>query len=806
VDKIKIAVLFEILLLSIAACTMPGWPSNQVTPLPLPSNSPAPTPLPTHTPLPTATPTPLPYARIEMGDRAIFLGDWDSALVEFQQALDSSPDDEVQFAARLGIARTHFLARDLLTSQEQLQALISTDSDLPQLAEAHFVLAQVYEAQGDFSAAAESYARYIELRPGVIDGHVNELRGDALSAAGDHLGAIAAYQAALGAQRLNSSLDIEFKMAQAYDYSGDLATALVAYQDLYSRTANDYLRARLDYLIGHVYSSMGETELAQAAYLDAVMNYPLSYDSYLALVELVDAGEPVDELQRGLVDYYAGQHAVAISAFDRYIQAGSPDVATALYYKGLSQSALGDHQGAMDTWGEIMQSHPDAEVWDDAWEQTADVLWFQLGEYQEASQVLLDFVDQFPAHARAADFLFQAARIAERGDRLDQAARIWARIGSEYPGSELAESSMHLAGITRYRLADYVAAEDIFQKLLAFSMNLEVRSAAYLWTGKARAAMGEQEAAQTAWEQSVLADPTGYYSERASDLLAGFDPFTAPLEYDLAIDVEAEKQAAEEWMRTIFGIPEETDLSDPGPLADDERFQRGNEFWSLGLYETARNEFEDLRLSVETDPINSYRLANYLLDKGLYRTAIFAARQVLNQAGMDDAETMSAPVYFNHIRFGPYYRELVMPASEVYNFHPLLLFSVMRQESLFEGFVRSAAGARGLMQIIPSTGEEIAANSNWPPDYTDQDLYRPLVSVNLGSDYLNRQRGYLSGDLYGALAAYNGGPGNAMTWKNLVPPDPDLYVEVIRFEETREYIKGIFEIFSIYKQLYDRTP
>ena len=794
------------LLVIAGGCSLPGWPSNQVTPLPPPSATPAPTQLPTNTPLPTATPTPLPYARIEMGDRAIFLGDWDSALVEFQQALDTSPDGEVQFAARLGIARTHFLAGDLITAQEQLEALTSTDSDLPQLSEAHFVLAQVYEAQEDYPAAAESYAKYLELHPGVIESHVNELRGDALSAAGDHLGAIAAYQAALAAPRLNSSLDIEFKMARAYEFSGDLATALVAYQDLYSRTANDYMRAQLDYLIGQAYLSMGETELAQAAYLDAVMNYPLAYDSYLALVDLVDAGVEIDELQRGLVDYYAGQHAVAIAAFDRYILAGSADIATALYYKGLSQSALGDHQGAMETWDEIMQSHPDAEVWDDAWEQTAEVLWFQLGEYQQATQVLLDFVDQFPTHARAADFLFQAARIAERGDDLDQAANIWADIGSEYPGSELAEEAMHLAGITRYRLADYLAAEEIFQKLLAFSMDFDVRSAAYFWMGKARSAMGQEEAAITALEQAVLVDPTGYYSERAGDLLAGIDPFTAPLEYDLAIDIEAEKQEAEEWMRTIFAIPEETDLSSPGPLVGDARFQRGNEFWRLGLFEAARDEFEGLRLSLETDPANSYRLANHLLEKGLYRTAIFAARQVLTQAGMDDAETMSAPVYFNHIRFGPYYRELVMPASEIYNFHPLFLFSVMRQESLFEGFVRSAAGARGLMQIIPSTGQEIAANADWPPDYTDEDLYRPIVSVNLGSDYLNRQRGFMSGDLYGALAAYNGGPGNAMTWKNLVPPDPDLYVEVIRFEETREYIKGIYEIFNIYKRLYDRTP
>jgi soluble lytic murein transglycosylase len=173
---------------------------------------------------------------------------------------------------------------------------------------------------------------------------------------------------------------------------------------------------------------------------------------------------------------------------------------------------------------------------------------------------------------------------------------------------------------------------------------------------------------------------------------------------------------------------------------------------------------------------------------------------------MDDAETMSAPIYFNHVRFGPYYRELIMPASQVYNLHPLFLFSMVRQESLFEGFVRSSAGARGLMQIIPATGQEVAANAGWPPDYSDEDLYRPLVSINLGSNYLNRQRGFMSGDLYGALAAYNAGPGNAATWKNLVPPDPDLYLEVIRFSETRNYIRGIYEIFSIYKNIYDRTP
>ncbi len=805
-EKVRKFIPLWLLIAGAMACNLPDFSLNQDIPLSTVISPPDPTLLPTNTPLPTATPTPLPAARVEFGDRAIFYGDWETAFAEFQEALESSPDSDIRFAARLGMARTHYLAGELVEAQTILEELLPEGSEQPLLAEVYFTLAQTHEALGNFHAAEEGYAKYLELRPGVIDSYVHERRGDVLTAAGDHLAAIPAYQAALATPRLNSNLDIEFKMAQAYQFSGDLATAIVAYEDIYSRTANDFMRARLDYLLGQAYLEIEDSELAYEAYKDAVMNYPRSYDSYLALVDLVEAGVQVDELQRGLVDYYAGQYAVAIAAFDRYMQEESADVATSLYYKGLAQNALGEHQAAMETWAELIESHSESDVWDDAWEQTAEVLWFHNGEYREATQFLLDFVEKATNHPRAAELLFQAARIAERGDHLDEAAIIWERVYSEYPGAAESPQALYLAGITRYRLADYLAAEELFQRLLAFSTDLEVRAAAYFWIGKSSQAMGEEGAARTVWEQAAAIDPTGYYSERARDILSGIEPFTPPLEYDLSFDLATERRDAEEWIRTIFGLPEETDLSNPGPLVGDVRFQRGNEFWRLGLYEAARAEFEDLRLSIETDPANSYRLANHLLELGLYRSAIFAARQVLDQAGMGDAETMNAPVYFNHVRFGPYYRELIIPAGQNFNFHPLFLFSVVRQESLFEGFVHSAAGARGLMQIIPSTGQEIAANENWPPNYSDEDLYRPLVSINLGTNYLNRQRGFLSGDIYGALAAYNGGPGNAMTWKNLVPPDPDLYLEVIRFSETREYIKGIYEAFTIYKNLYDRTP
>jgi soluble lytic murein transglycosylase len=287
--------------------------------------------------------------------------------------------------------------------------------------------------------------------------------------------------------------------------------------------------------------------------------------------------------------------------------------------------------------------------------------------------------------------------------------------------------------------------------------------------------------------------------------LQGREPFTPPLEFDFGYDAQAEKEEAQAWIKNSFTIPEETNLDSLGLLAEDPRIIRGTELWGLDQYTEARTEFMTLRDEISFDPISSFRLANYMLELGIYRPAIYAARDVLNAAGMDDASTMNAPIYYNHIRFGTYYGDLVIPAAQKYNLNPLLIFSVIRQESLFEGFVRSTAGARGLMQIIPSTGADRAEKEGWPPGYSDDDLYRPIVSINLGTAYLRYLLNYFDGDIYAALAGYNGGPGNSEIWLEDAGGDPDLFVEIIRFTETQNYIKYISEIFALYRRVYSRV-
>ncbi len=761
------------------------------------------TPLPTVTPYPTLPPTPLPAAQVELGDQAFFNGDWDAALQEYQTALENHPNPEVQSAALLGLGRTYYQLGDYPAALDVLRRVSAEFPTSPHLPKTQFALAQVYEALDRYPEAAVAYQNYLTLRPGVIDSYIHEWRGDALAASGDYAAAIEAYLTAMTAPRLNDTIPVEIKIGNSYFTLGDYQTALVAYSDIYTRTTSDYTKASMDYMIGLAHANLGQTDEAYAAYLDAVENFPLSYDTYQGLINLVDAGYAVDEFDRGIVDYYAGQHSLAIAAFDRYLLNPGDYAGTALYYKGLAYRAIDNPGAAINTWDKLIANYPEDDAWENGWEEKGYTQWAYLDQYDLAQETFLKFVKDDPYNARAAEFLFYAGQVAERAGDLGLAAEFWMRIPSEYPNSNLLPRAMFLSGISHYRGGDYAAALEIFQRAVDFPGE---KAALYFWIGKTYQAMGEMTAAEISWREAGNIDPTGYYSERARDLLLEREPFTPPLMYDLAYDPKLERAEAEAWMREKFAIPEELDISTPGPLLNDGRLTRGTELWNLGLYEAARAEFEDLRNESSASSIDSYRLANYLHDLGLYRPAIFAARQVLNLQHMDDAETLNAPIYFNHLRFGSYYGELVIPIAEAYDLHPLFLFSVARQESLFEGFVRSGAGARGLMQIMPATGQSIATNAGWPVDYTAEDLYRPRVSLTFGAHYLDSQRDYFDGQLYPALAAYNAGPGNSSIWWDLSGGDPDLFLEIIRYEETRNYVRGIYEIFSIYRRLYDRTP
>jgi soluble lytic murein transglycosylase len=777
------------------ACALP----SQLAILPTPT--PTVTQTPTNTPTPTATPTPMPNQVLSEADTALFDGDWDKALAEYQSAEGASSDPDVRAAARFGEGVTLLRAGRQSEAAESLGRFIDDFSNDERVGWAHFLRGMAYEDLGALDLAVTEYQTYLQLRPGMIDSYVEERIGDVLRRAGLPADSIAHYQSAETEPRIGGTIGLEIKVGQAYMEDGDAKSAIEAFDQVYHEATDSATKATMNLLAGRALESLGETKAAYDRYMDSVVNFPDAYDSYSGLITLVDAGVPVDDLQRAMVDFNAGAYQPAVNAFNRVIE--SNPTGTAYYFRGLARRALDDAADARADFKRAAQGYPDDPHRQDAWLEQARTEWAYLGLYSEAVKTYLAFVEAFPDSPAADDALFAAAQTSERAGDLSAAADTWLRVPAEYPASELADQGAYEAGIARYRAGAFDDARLAFEQAKEIATEPGDTARAELWIGKIDEAKGDAAAARGSWLEAAAADPTGYYSDRAADLVDDRAMFDAGGVPDFNVDLEAERLQAEAWLRDTFAIsgPEPlTELDDK--LASDGRMIRGEELLRLGLSDQAEAEFASLQQDYMQDAESTYRLMHKFLDLKLFRQAILASRQILQLAGMDDAATMTAPIYFNRIRFGPYFSELILPEAADEGFDGLFVLSVVRQESLFDGYATSSAAARGLMQVVPDTGAEIADQLGWPPDYTADDLYRPVVSIKFGVHYLANQRQRFDGSLYAALAAYNGGPGNTLIWRDLAPDDPDLFLEVIRLAEPHRYIRTIYEAFSIYRRLY----
>jgi soluble lytic murein transglycosylase len=133
------------------------------------------------------------------------------------------------------------------------------------------------------------------------------------------------------------------------------------------------------------------------------------------------------------------------------------------------------------------------------------------------------------------------------------------------------------------------------------------------------------------------------------------------------------------------------------------------------------------------------------------------------------------------------------------------ILAIMRQESLFRRDAVSRAGARGLMQIRPSTATALA--HRWQlPNPTPDTLFDPNVAVTLGATYLRELLNRYDGQLGPALAAYNAGPLPVARWLPGHSMDADIWIENIAYGETRDYLQRIFEHIVAYAWARDAEP
>jgi soluble lytic murein transglycosylase len=137
----------------------------------------------------------------------------------------------------------------------------------------------------------------------------------------------------------------------------------------------------------------------------------------------------------------------------------------------------------------------------------------------------------------------------------------------------------------------------------------------------------------------------------------------------------------------------------------------------------------------------------------------------------------------------PYDAE-VLSAAKLTGLAPQLIYSVMRQESLYRRDAVSSANARGLLQMLPETARRTAARWQRPRPSVD-DLFNPVINVQLGAANLRTLVDRFGGQKLVALAGYNAGPNAAARWMPDESLDPDVWVENIPYNETRNYVQRI---------------
>lgn len=141
--------------------------------------------------------------------------------------------------------------------------------------------------------------------------------------------------------------------------------------------------------------------------------------------------------------------------------------------------------------------------------------------------------------------------------------------------------------------------------------------------------------------------------------------------------------------------------------------------------------------------------------------------------------------------------------SQRFDLDPFLLMGIMRQESTYQEFVVSHAGAIGLVQVMPRTGARVAALMG-EQRYSPGDLENPSINIRYGAFYLSRLMERFGGSYPLAVASYNGGPHNVSRWMRQIKGDVTLaeFVEHIPWDETRDYVKRVSGHYARYAYLY----
>lgn len=379
-----------------------------------------------------------------------------------------------------------------------------------------------------------------------------------------------------------------------------------------------------------------------------------------------------------------------------------------------------------------------------------------------AAEALAGFAQAFPADTAAPAALYALGdHLSDHGDG-PGAGRWFGDLIARYP------TDPH-ASLARFRLAAQ-ALRDSLRDSAAALFRSEIaagapqRVSARWWLGRLALQAGDTAAARSTWLTLAREDSIGYYGLRARRELE-----LPPLH--------------------LAAPP----LPGPAPAAA-AALGRLDTLLLAGLDTAAQAEVRAvLGRAPQLDPDALLAWSDGLATRGFGPAAVRLGWQAALKSP-NDVRVLRA------IFPWPNRRAVEAEAAE-FGVDALLLVAIVRQESIFDAAALSSAGARGLAQLLPGTaaltarGLDVAFYPDW--------ITVPDLNLHLGAAHLQELLERFGGRVDAAVAAYNAGAAPVTRW--LARPgagDPDQFVELIPYQETRGYVRAVLRNRELYRALY----
>ncbi|MFO1463426.1 MAG: transglycosylase SLT domain-containing protein [bacterium] len=595
---------------------------------------------------------------------------------------------------------------------------------------------------------------------------------------------------------------IDYYLAIAWRESGKVQESIRLFSELAARVLPPRLAQGTARELSLAYCKAGDRGTAVDRLNALIQNetspaktYRLRFDRASCLLALGDKAEAFALLKNLYLNYPEGDLNAEIlaalqqadSAF-RLSAADHVERAETLLRKGRPDLAAVDLEAAL-----AMQNPPNLSL-----RKKLAEAYFKARRYADAARLLAelgdpeDLPDLAKAYARSdqfeaatgvyrelsqrpganlPDIQFKLAFLKMDEGKLEEANAQFTALLQAYPQHPKRDAVDWYLAWNNYRLGRLEDADAGFARVQERANAKNAKRAAY-WRARVLERQGRHAEAKAAFEAIVREDPYSYYGFLSQKRLEGSSDPAAP----------PKKGVAHELPR--LAIPAPFSLSSLENEGGKEPMRRLRELLLVGLWEDflAELDFVAAREGVEEE----------------FRQIQFASAN--GGAAVSEAEDEGGGRW--NAKYPPAYATLVSLFSQVRNFPMPLAWAIMREESHFRPQVVSAAEAIGLMQIIPPTGYEIARELG-RSGFTPEDLYRPVVNIEYGIQYLAMNQRRFGGKLIPTIASYNAGPEAAERWLKARPQlDWEEFAEEIPYAETQDYVRKVLRSYYLYSLLY----